>query len=293
MISRANQTIDWRSCSGSIACSLIFFFLSVRITSAQPTCSTTQLAFQSGESCTYTVYYNWGALWMSAGKASFGCEKSFQNNRPGFHFVGLGATYPKYDFFFKVNDNYESYADSATLMPLRFKRMVHEGPTNNYDDYIFDQAHKKVYALSKNKRKKNQLDTIAVTACTKDVVTAIFYARCLDFSKYKPNDTIPITFVLDGAVYPSYIRYLGTEVIHSDLLGDVRCVKFKPKLVAGTLFKGGEGMTVWVTDDANHLPVYVETPIIVGSVKVYLDKYTGLKNPISSLVENKKTPSKR
>ena len=77
-----------------------------------------------------------------------------------------------------------------------------------------------------------------------------------------------LAFVLDGKVYPSYVRYLGKEVIKTDLLGYVKCIKFRPRLISGSLFKEGEGMTVWVTDDENKMPVYVETQIVVGMVKV-------------------------
>ena len=48
-------------------------------------------------------------------------------------------------------------------------------------------------------------------------------------------------------------------------------------------FAGGEKMTIWVTDDANHIPVRVESPIIVGNVKIDLMKYENLKSPITAL----------
>jgi hypothetical protein len=52
--------------------------------------------------------------------------------------------------------------------------------------------------------------------------------------------------------------------------GSYKTIMFKPKLIEGTLFKGGEEMTVFVTDDKYKIPVYIETPIVVGKVKVYL-----------------------
>ena len=136
-------------------------------------------------------------------------------------------------------------------------------------------------------KKPLKLDSIKLRSCTNDVLTAIYYSRCLNFSLYKPNDTIPITFVLDGTIYPSYIRYKGKEVINTELLGSVRCIKFSPKLLEGTIFKGGEGMTVWATDDENKIPIYVETPIIVGYIKVKLIQYSGLRNKIDCRVSKK------
>jgi hypothetical protein len=268
------------------------FLLFVLFSHAQSSCVPNNQTFKDGELFGYKIYYSWGAIWMAAGEASFGAVKTELNGQPVYHFIGLGSTYPKYDWFYKVNDRYESYADTLSLRPLRFKREAREGGNYTYDDYVFNHRKKKVYTSSKRDRKPSVLDSISITSCTNDVLTAIYNVRCIDFSNYKIKDTIPVTFVLDGEVFPSYVRYLGTEVINSELLGNVRCIKFRPKLIAGTLFKGGEGMTVWVTDDMNRMPVYVETPIIVGTIKVHLLKYSGLRNKMDCLVEKKTIPSK-
>ncbi len=255
----------------------------------QKNCQVNNNSFKAGEQLKYKIYYNWGALWVEAGEASFSTFINTVYGRHVYHFVGSGATYPKYDWFYKVKDVYESYADTSNLRPLRFIRDVKEGGTYTFDDYVFNQNRNKVYTSSIRNKKQSKIDSISITKCTNDVMTAIFYARCLDFSKYKTKDTIPITFVLDGEVFPSYIRYLGKETIKSDALGNVRCIKFCPKLVEGTLFKGGEGMIVWVTDDENKMPIYVESPILVGTIKVKLFEYSGLRNKINCIVPETKT----
>jgi hypothetical protein len=270
-----------------------FLFMSAFNSEAQTPCSFKNETFKANEFFGFEIYYSWGAIWMNAGGASFNTEITELNNQAVYHFVGLGASYPKYDWFYKVNDKYESYADTFSLKPLRFKREAHEGGNYTYDDYVFNHKKKKVYTASKRGKNTTYLDSLTISSCTNDVLTAIYYTRCIDFSLYKIKDTIPVTFVLDGALYPSYVRYLGSEVIHSDLLGDVRCIKFRPKLVAGTIFKGGEGMTVWVTDDKNRMPVYVETPIIVGTIKVHLSKYSGLRNKIDCVIEKKTASPKK
>lgn len=252
---------------------------------AQNNCIVTNKTFKAGEQFTYKVYYNWGAIWMAAGEASFATQLATIGTRPVYHFIGLGSTYTKYDWFYKVRDRYESFADTLTLKPIRFKREAHEGSSYTYDDYVFHQTKNKVYTSSKRNSKPITLDSISIGSCTDDVMTATFYVRSLDFSKYKINDTIPVSFVLDGIVYPSYIRYLGKEVIKDEFLGKVRCIKFRPKLIEGTIFKGGEGMTVWMTDDENKIPIYVETPIIIGTIKVYLINYIGLRNKLNCQVK--------
>lgn len=265
---------------------IFILFISAPVIS-QTNCSLNKKVATVNEQLNYKVYYNWGAIWVTAGEASFNTYKTKIKETECYHFVGLGATYPKYDLFYKVRDRYESYADTSNLKPLRFTREAYEGSNYTYDDYVFNHKTNKVYTSSKRDQKPSKFDSIKITNCTNDVMTAIYYARSLDFSKYKPNDTISITFVLDGVLYPSYMRYLGKEIIKSDVLGTIRCIKFKPKLIEGSIFKGGEGMTVWVTDDTNKMPVYVEAPILVGTVKVKLYSFANLKNPIDCIIKNK------
>ncbi|HEY4968219.1 MAG TPA: DUF3108 domain-containing protein, partial [Puia sp.] len=60
-----------------------------------------------------------------------------------------------------------------------------------------------------------------------------------------------------------------------------------PLLIKGTIFEGGEKMTVWVSDDANHIPVRVESPISVGSVKVDMMEFRNSRTPLSSLISRR------
>ena len=122
-----------------------------------------------------------------------------------------------------------------------------------------------------------------IPACIQDVVSAIFYARNIDFNKYKPGDKIPFAMFLDKEVFEMYIRYIGKETIKTKY-GKFKAIKFKPLLVKGTIFEGGEKMTVWVSDDANHIPVRIESPISVGSVKVDMISRNNLRHPLSSLI---------
>lgn len=232
----------------------------------------------------YKIYYNWGVIWMEAGEAIFKVDYELKNRVPAYHFTGIGFTYPKYDWFYKVRDKFESYADTTNIKPIYFARYQNEGSTSVTEKANFNFKQSKANT-SINNGKILKTDSVKITPCTIDVITAIYYARCIDFSTHKPNDTIPITLYLENKIYPVYIRYIGKEVFNAEGLGKFNCIKFKPLLIEGTIFKGGEGMTVWVTDDENKIPLYVETPIVIGSVKVRLSKCSGLRNNINSKIK--------
>jgi hypothetical protein len=126
--------------------------------------------------------------------------------------------------------------------------------------------------------------TFTVPPCVQDVISAIYYARNIDFNKYNTGDKIPFAMFLDDQVYNIYIRYMGKEEVNTKF-GKFRAIKFKPLLIKGTIFEGGEKMTVWVSDDPNHIALRVESPISVGSVIVDMINYKNLRHPLSSLVD--------
>lgn len=236
-------------------------------------CGIRNTAFQAGETSTYVVYYTLG-VFIAAGEASFKVNQEYLNNKPVYHITGEGKTYSFYDSFFKVRDKYETFIDTASLQPLKFIRNVDEGGYKKYENVVFNRQSNT--AVTNN-------GVFKTPDCIQDVVSAIFYARNINFTKYKVDDKIPFTMFLDNENYNLYIRYLGKETIKTKY-GKFKAIKFKPLLVKGTIFEGGEKMLVWVSDDANHLPLRVESPISVGSIKVDMMNYRNLRYPLSSLV---------
>ena len=84
--------------------------------------------------------------------------------------------------------------------------------------------------------------------------------------------------VIDNEIHDLYFRYRGKGVIETRNGEVYKCLKFTALLLEGSLFKGGEDLVVWVSDDKNKIPVLIEAKILVGSVKVYLEEATGLRN---------------
>jgi hypothetical protein len=237
-------------------------------------CGITNKAFISGETVQMTVFYNTMGAYIGAGEATFTTKLERYNGKAVYHAVGVGKTYAFFDNFFKVRDRYESYIDTATLTPYKFIRQVEEGGTKIYNNVTFNQSANT--AVSTN-------GVFKITDCMQDVVSAVYYARNIDFDKYKKGDKIPFDMFLDDEVYHLYIRYLGKEKIKTKY-GKFRAIKFSPLLIKGTIFQGGEKMTAWVSDDPNHLLLRVESPIIVGSIKVDMMGYRNLRYPLTSLI---------
>ena len=244
---------------------------------SQDFCGLRNTSFQDGEQLRYKVYYNMGRLWAGAGEVHFSANKEEMKGRPVYHVVCDGRTYKSYDWFYKVRDKYETFIDVETMLPLKFQRAVEEGGYRFNNSVLFDHA---IGRAVSNK------GVHSVPKCVQDVLSAIYYARNIDYNAYKPGAKIPFKMFLDEKVYELYIRYLGKEKIVTKY-GTFNAIKFAPLLLEGTLFKGGEGMVVWVSDDANHIPVRIDSPIVVGSVKVDLIGYSKLRNAFTGMVSKR------
>ena len=240
----------------------------------QGSCGIKNSAFQDGEHVTMEVYYNTLGMYIGAGEANFTTTLERFNGKPVYHCIGDGKSYSFFDNFFKVRDRYESYIDTANLLPYKFIRNVDEGGYKKYNNVTFNQGTNT--AVSTN-------GVFKVSSCIQDVVSSVYYARNINFDKYQKDDKIPFDMFLDDEVYHLYIRYVGKEKIKTRY-GKFNAIKIKPLLIKGTIFEGGEKMEAWISDDPNHLLLRVESPIAVGSIKVDMMGYRNLRYPLSSLV---------
>lgn len=247
----------------------------IKLCAGDDLCGIKNNAFDDGEQIDFTIYYSVMGLYVNAGNATFTTELQKMNGKPVYHITGLGTSNNNYDFIFKVRDKYESYIDTATLQPYRFSRNVDEGGYKIYESVTFNQ---KTNTAITNK------GVYKVPNCVQDVLSSIYLARNFNFDALKVGDKIPFNMFLDNETYNLYIKYLGKEKIKTKY-GKFNAIKFSPLLIKGTIFQGGEGMTVWVSDDANHIPLRIESPIVVGSVKVDMMSYENLRYPLTSLIK--------
>ena len=258
----------------SSVCIFLLTVFSTSIRTDNDFCGIRNTAFQTGEMVSFKIYYSIAGVYFPSGNASFNVNLEKYEGKPVYHITGTGKTSGFVESAFKVRDKYETFIDTGNMLPYKFIRNVSEGGHNIYQNVAF------------NKKANTAITSTGVykvPACVQDVLSAIFYARNIDFDKYKPEDKIPFSMFLDNQVYDLFIRYLGKENIRTKY-GKFKTIKFRPLLIKGTIFTGGEKMTVWVSDDSNHIPVKIESPIVVGNITAEMIGYRNARNPLSSLI---------
>lgn len=226
--------------------------------------TTSNKAFKEGEVLTYRMHYGM----LNAGVAILEVKPDLLevSGRKVYHIVGSGYTIGSTDWFFKVRDRYETYMDKDAMLPWMFVRRVDEGGYKFSQDYAFNHYTKKV-DIGNNEK-------YDVPTGIQDMVSAFYSARNMDLSNAKPGDLFSITCFVDKEIWPLKIKFVGKETIDTDL-GKYRCLKFRPIVQKGRVFKKEEDLNVWISDDDNHLPMRVKADVLIGSIKMDI---TGAKN---------------
>lgn len=238
--------------------------------------SVSQTSFGRGEYLEYKVSYGL----FDAAKATLEIKPESQNvkGRKTMHIVGKGRSSGALRWFFKVDDSYETYVDEEAILPWRFIRHVREGGYKLDRSIDFDQYKNKAIVFQKDTK------NYTVKPNTQDLLSAFYYARTLDLRSAKVGQEFIINTFFDREMYPLKIKYLGKEEIETDL-GEFNCLKFRPMVEKGRVFKEEEDMTLWLSDDENKVPIRLKTNLLIGSIKMDLATYKNLSVPLNTVKE--------
>jgi len=249
--------------------------------------SESNLAFKAGEGLDYVVHYQWGAINSDVARATVRLDSLTYNGKEAFHCRVYGRTAKFYDVFFKVREDFQAWFTRDGLKPLKFTRYTNEGSYECRNDYRFvrNSGDPHIDADLYSTKQGDRVMSIPLTNCTFDLLSLFFNARNMDMTKVKAGVPYPMTFAIDDEVYNVFFTYKGKEVKKIKTLGKVRCMKFSFTLIAGEIFTGESDMFVWISDDENRIPIFFQTDIQIGKVSGYVESYTGLKHPFTSLVE--------
>jgi hypothetical protein len=225
-------------------------------------------AFKRGEILKYRIHYGW----IDAGEAIIQVtdEKPVIDGRSAFHVIGIGYSKGSFDWFYRVRDKYESYIDEEAIVPWKFIRRVNEGGYIINQDYKFNHYKKTVDANGVNYNTPENVQ---------DMISSFYYARNIDFSQAKKGDIFTISSFVDKEVFDLKIKFVGRETIRTDL-GKIKCLKFHPVVQKGRIFKTEDDLNVWISDDANHIPIKAEAKIIVGAISMDLLQYVNTATPL-------------
>lgn len=234
-------------------------------------------AFTSGEFIKLRIHYGM----VNAGYATLEVKEAVKENKKVYHVVGKGYTVGMAKFFFKVEDDYQSYFDKETNKPFQFLRKIDEGGYIKHQEGFFDQNNNTVLVKD---YKHNTEKTFSVTENVQDIVSSFYHLRNHpEIDNLKVGESVTIDMFFDDEITKFKLKYVGKENIKTKF-GKVSCLVFKPLVQAGRVFKENESLTIWISNDKNKIPVRLKASLAVGSLKADLDSFKGLKNKLRVIV---------
>ncbi len=250
----------------------LLFLLNITLVSAQKN------AYGNGEWFKFRVHYGF----VTAGYATLQVKNATLNGKEVFHLKGFGETVGVSNWFFKVEDDYQSYVDRKKNIPYRFIRKIDEGGHTKDMQIDFDHSTRTAKVLD---NEKNKTSYFTFPEETQDMMSAFYYLRNnLKTENIKVGDVMDMNMFFDEENYKFRLKFLGREILKTEF-GKVQCLIFRPYVQSGRVFKEKESLTVWVSDDDNKMPLLIKADLAVGSLKATLIEFKGLQHSFKIITD--------
>ncbi|KYH04678.1 MULTISPECIES: DUF3108 domain-containing protein [Chryseobacterium] len=242
---------------------LIFFFGSAQIDN-----------IADGESITLRIHYGF----LNAGTANLTTKQTTYKGIPHLYVKGTGQTTGAVKAFFKVEDLYESFINTQTGLPSFYVRNVREGSYRQHFETVFNHDNNTLI-LTDKKTPANGSKVLKSVKGVQDMLSCFYYLRSKSPDELKVGTVINMNVWIDDEMFPFQLKVTGTENLKTKF-GTINCLKIIPSVKSGRVFKDKEGVTMWVSNDANHLPMLLKAELAVGALKASIDDYKNVKYPL-------------
>jgi hypothetical protein len=230
-----------------------------------------QLPYKNGEWLSFKLSYSG---WIKAGKATLKLKED--KLKELYHVKAIGKTTGPIKWFFKVEDYYQSYFSNKTGLPKKFIRKINEGGHTKNLTIDFDQINNKAIV---NNIKKKLVKEFNTKSNVHDMLSVFYYIRNnYSLEQIKKAKDLSVDMFFDSENYEFKMKFLGLETINTKF-GKIKCIKLRPFVQSGRVFKEKESLTLWISADKNKIPVRIKADLVVGSIRVDLDAFSGLNHP--------------
>lgn len=229
--------------------------------------------FHEGERLIYDVAW----IGIKAGQATMEVRGVVQwNGQPAVHLVTTAQSSPLISKFYPVDDRSESYLGLDPMRALRFQKHLREGRYRHDSQTDFDHqggvatfryldfspVPKEISSLEEaEKFGKYVTQEFPLTSGSLDELSLLYYVRSLPLAV---GATVRAKVFASRKNWDLEVRVLGRETLDT-ILGRRETLIVEPLLKFEGVFQQKGRVIVWLTDDAERIPVRMKSEIKVGS----------------------------
>ena len=229
-------------------------------------------SFTTGEVLKYNLHYGF----LDAGQAVITVDTKLYkvNNHICYKLNVDGKTTGTTNMLFNVKDVFGSYIDTATLFPEIGYRIIKEGKYRKKEMVYFDQETHNVKVVVEGEPEANFKTPEGVL----DLVSGYYNIRNINFTKLSVGTVITKNVFFEDKNYSFSMEYLGKEKLKTSK-GTFNTIVISPLMPENALFRSGKNsVRLWMSDDANKIPLKAKAEMFVGSVVLDIEDYSGLRN---------------
>ncbi|MCQ2199053.1 MAG: DUF3108 domain-containing protein [Paludibacteraceae bacterium] len=242
--------------------------------------------FQVGEKATYNIYFNLGFIWVHAGDVKFECSSAMKNGKDCYKLSVTGYTLGMFEKYYVIRDTFVSYIDKKTLDPVAYEDHKHEDKYISSTSYVYTPNGDSVLVNYHRDKKNNSWGKqYNIAKDVYDLISCCYTTRNINTDALVRKQQVPLNMMYEDGVHQLGLSFQGKKNLKVKNGTKYKTMYFTPSVISGGLFKHEEDLGVYVADDANHIPVYVEAKLKMGSAVASLEKIEGAKYPITSIIK--------
>jgi hypothetical protein len=229
--------------------------------------------YREGERLVYDVTW----LGITAGQATLEALGMVQlNGQSTYHLVTTATSTPWISKFYRVDDRSESYLAQDPPRALRFEKHLREGRYRHSSRTDFDHAKgmakfryldfspvpREISRLEEAERFGKYVEQeFPLNPGALDELSVLYYVRT---QTLEPGNTLHARVFASRKNWDLEVKVLRRETLET-ALGRRETVVVEPLLKFEGIFQRKGRVIVWLTDDAERIPVQMQSQIIIGS----------------------------
>ena len=243
------------------------------------------IPFKGGEKIKMGLFFKWGAVNTEVATGELAVEETTLNGKSVFKSSLVADSAPFFSVFYDMHERFETWFTKDGVKPLKYYRNTKQGDYRAFNNYIYNWNKKVIQADINFEGRGQQILEIPIHDCVCDITSILYLVRTIDFAGLAPGQKVPISFAIDDTVFDIVLTYRGKEAVKVKKIGKVNADKFSCSVVSGAMFDGSAEMTLWFSDDGNHVPVGFMAPLRIGSVQGWVKQLADLKYPFDARVK--------
>ncbi|HKC63404.1 MAG TPA: DUF3108 domain-containing protein [Pyrinomonadaceae bacterium] len=178
-------------------------------------------------------------------------------------------------FGLNFHQRIESTVEPASFSVLQTTKLDEQGKRKRTSEAVFDRTAGKITWTERDPTDPNRAPRIVTSALSGDVqdlASAFYYLRT---QPLEVGRSFEILVSDSGQVYRIPVAITERKKMKT-VLGEVQTLKVEPEIFGeGRLMRGKGKLTLWLTDDARHIPVRAHINNEMGTLDVKLKSVTG------------------